>query len=99
MRRLLVLKVFILTFSITTTIAQDIQWASEVIEFSSELSPKEYSAIQILGIPNVLPEGGDSPNAWLPSNPNKAEFIKVGFERPARIQQVAIAESYNPSAT
>jgi len=99
MRRLLVLKIFILTFSISTTIAQDVQWASEVIEFSSELSPKEYSAIQIIGIPNVLPEGGDSPNAWLPSNPNKEEYIKVGFERPARIQQIAVAESYNPSAT
>jgi outer membrane protein OmpA-like peptidoglycan-associated protein len=79
--------------------SQDVQWASKVIEFSSELSPKEYSSKQVLGKPNVLPEGGDSPNAWLPANPNKMEFIKVGFDRPAKIQQIAIGESYNPSAT
>lgn len=78
---------------------QDVQWASRLIEFSSELSPKEYSAMQVLGKPNVLPEGGDSPNAWLPASPNKSEYVKVGFEHPMRIQQIDIAESYNPSAT
>jgi OOP family OmpA-OmpF porin len=99
MHRLLFIQVFLLSFSVSTIHAQEIQWASKVIEFSSELSQKEYSAIQIIGKPNVLPEGGDSPNAWLPNNPNKEEFIKVGFDRPTRIQQIAIAESYNPSAT
>jgi OmpA-OmpF porin, OOP family len=79
--------------------SQDVQWASKVIDFSSQLSPKEYSANQVIGKPNVLPEGGDSPNAWLPANPNKEEYIKVGFEHPMKIQQIDIGESYNPSAT
>ena len=79
-------------------IAQNIQWATEVIEFSSELSPYEYSATQVLGKPNVLPQAGDNPNAWLPAKPNRTEFIKVGFDYPMSIQQVAIAESYNPSS-
>lgn len=79
-------------------ISQDVQWASRVIDFSSELSPKEYSSKQVLGKPNVLPEGGDSPNAWLPANPNKVEYIKVGFDHPSRIQQIDVGESYNPSA-
>jgi len=79
--------------------SQDVQWASEVLEVSSELSDKKFSANQILGKPNVLPEGGDSPNAWLPANPNSTEFIIVGFTTPSQIQQIAIAESYNPSAT
>ena len=61
--------------------AQEVQWASKVIEFSSELSPLQYSAKQALNKPNVLPNGGENPNACTPKNPNRIEFIKVGFER------------------
>lgn len=78
--------------------AQEVQWASKVIEFSSQLTPIQYSANQALGKPNVLPAGGQNPNAWAPDKPNRHEFIKLGFERPASIQQIAIAESHNPSA-
>ncbi|HYG03126.1 MAG TPA: OmpA family protein [Chryseosolibacter sp.] len=78
--------------------AQKLQWASKVIEFSSELTPVQYSAQQVLGKPNVLPAGGQSPNAWTPDKPKRKEFIKVGYETPMSIRQIAIAESYNPSA-
>lgn len=78
--------------------AQEVQWASKVLEFSSELTPVQYSAQQVLGKPNVLPSGGQNPNAWAPDKPKRKEFLKVGFERPMSIQQIAIAESYNPSA-
>ena len=78
--------------------AQVVQWASEVIDFSSELTPVQYSARQILGKPNVLPAGGQNANAWTPDKPKRKEFIKVGYSNPIQIQQVAIAESYNPSA-
>lgn len=92
-----ILIVFLLLFT-HLAMAQDVQWASEVIEFSSELTPVQYSARQALRKPNVLPLGGESPNAWTPSKPGNEEFIKVGFEKPMKIQQIAIAESYNPSA-
>ncbi len=78
--------------------AQDVLWASEVIEFSSELSNTEYSAKQVLGKPNVYPLGGENPNAWLPKKPDRVDFIKVGFKKPIKAQQIAIAESMNPSA-
>ncbi|MBR9998765.1 MAG: OmpA family protein [Cyclobacteriaceae bacterium] len=78
--------------------AQQVQWASRVISFSSELSPKEFAARQVIGKPDVLPAGGDNPNAWLPSDPNGEEYILVGFDQPQRIQQIAIAESFNPTA-
>jgi OOP family OmpA-OmpF porin len=78
--------------------AQNVQWASEVLEFSSQLSDKQYSAQQILHKPNVLPNTGESPNAWTPRNPNSIEFIKVGYENPMPIQQIAIGESYNPGS-
>jgi outer membrane protein OmpA-like peptidoglycan-associated protein len=78
--------------------AQVVQWASKVIEFSSELTPVQYSAAQTLGKPNVLPAGGQSPNAWAPDKPKRKEFLKLGFANPISIRQIAIAESYNPSA-
>jgi len=78
--------------------AQEVQWATKVIDFSSELTPVQYSAQQVLGKPNVLPSGGQNPNAWAPDKPKRKEFLKVGFERPMNIQQIAIAESHNPSA-
>lgn len=78
--------------------AQKLQWASKVIEFSSELTPIQYSAQQALGKPNVLPSGGQSPNAWAPDRPKRKEFLKLGFAEPMKIRQVAIAESHNPSA-
>ena len=97
MRRIATL-LFILPFwSVVSTQAQIVQWASEVVDFSTELTPVQYSAQQVLGKPNVLPAGGENPSAWTPDRANKEEFIKVGFDNPMSIQQIAIAESYNPS--
>ena len=89
--------VFLASISFSST-AQVVQWASKVIEFSSELTPIQYSAKQTLGKPNVLPAGGQSPNAWAPDRPNQKEFLKLGYDNPISIRQIAIAESHNPSA-
>jgi hypothetical protein len=97
MKRIL-LTVLFSAFLYLSSIAQDLQWATRVISFSSELTPVQYSAQQVLGKPNVLPAGGQSPNAWVPDRPKRKEFIKVGFDHPASIRQIAIAESHNPSA-
>lgn len=79
-------------------LAQTVQWASKVIEFSSELTPVQYSAEQALGKPNVLPAGGQNPNAWTPDKPKRSEFIKLGYANPMQIRQIAVAESYNPGS-
>lgn len=97
MKRLLP-AIIVLFFSSFGASAQVVQWASKVIEFSSELTPAQYSAQQVLGKPNVMPAGGQNPNAWVPDKPNRKEFIKLGFEKPMSITQIAIAESHNPSA-
>lgn len=94
-RFILVVSIAILAVEISN--AQVVQWASKVIDFSSELTPVQYAAKQILGKPNVLPAGGQNPNAWTPDKPKRKEFIKVGYDNPIQIQQIAIAESYNPS--
>ena len=77
---------------------ETIVWGSEVVDVSTEYSPYEYSAIQALHRPNVLPRGGESPNAWRPKRTDKEEFIVVSFSNPLKAKQVAIAESENPGA-
>jgi outer membrane protein OmpA-like peptidoglycan-associated protein len=97
MKRIFLALILIAFFSVSSR-AQVVQWASKVIEFSTELTPIQYSAKQALGKPNVLPAGGQSPNAWAPERPNRKEFLKLGFDNPMSIRQIAIAESHNPSA-
>lgn len=97
MKRLLLAIYFIVCVQIIAK-TQVVQWATKVIDVSSELTPVQYSAQQILGKPNVLPAGGQNPNAWTPDKPKRKEFIKVGFATPIQIQQIAIAESHNPTA-
>ena len=85
-------------FISSVSYSQRVYWASQVLDYSSELSAHEYSYEQVLGKPNALPQGGDNPNAWMPAKPNKLAYISVAFDRPIRVQQIVIAESYNPSA-
>lgn len=100
MKRSLLALSFIMTGFVFSVSAQTVQlqWASSVIEVSSELTPVQYSANQALGKPDVLPAGGQSPNAWTPDKPKRKEFIKLGFAKAIHVRQIAVAESYNPSA-
>lgn len=96
--------IFLSFTGIATTQAQVVQWANKVLDFSTELTAGQYAAQQALGKPNVISDasgrltGGQSPSAWTPDRPNRKEFLKLGFANPIQIQQVAIAESHNPSA-
>lgn len=74
------------------------QWASVVVEVSSELTELEHSVRQVLGPPNVLPAGGSNENAWRPYRPNELHFLKVEFDMPMPIRQIAIGESFNPGS-
>lgn len=77
---------------------ETVHWASRVVEVSSEASRLEYSAMQALHKPNVLPAHGDNPNAWKPDKDSKNQFIVVMFDEPINAQQVAIAETQNPGS-
>src|SRR5581483_8955447 len=100
LRVLLPLILFFLTNSLLY--AQHVEWASQLIDFSSQKSEKQYSAAQVLGKPNACPATGDSPCAWRPaSDPDmgmQEEWVKVGFDEPMKIQQVAVAENFYPGA-
>ncbi len=87
---------FISLFISISALGQKVNWADEVLEFSSEFGKRQYSVNQVLGKPNVLPNLGASPNAWSPRKKGKMEFVKVGFKSPMQLQQIAIAETHNP---
>lgn len=95
-------KIYLIVLGLLAVYAAEAQetvaWGTQVIDVSSEYSPYEYSAIQTLHRPNVLPGGGDNPNAWRPKSTDKEEFIMVEFRTPIKAKQIAIAESENPGA-
>ncbi len=90
--------VILSTFKIS--VAQQVQWASSVVRFSTEYSRTQYSSKQVIGKPNKLPASGESMVAWAPSTPDNpsGEFIQVGFSNPQRIQQIGIGESNCPGS-
>ena len=94
---LLTLCIF-LSITYLTHAQETVFWANEVIDVSSEYSPLEYSALQVLHKPNVHPRGEDNPNAWRPKSQSGKDFIMVSFEQPIKIRQIAIAETENPGA-
>ncbi|WKK77269.1 OmpA family protein [Marivirga salinae] len=98
MKRQLPLLLSLIFVTFFQSYAQDANWADKVIGYSSELEETQYSVKQLLGKPNVYPWGEGSPSAWTPRRPGREEFVKVGFDNPKPIRQIAIAESYNPSA-
>lgn len=89
---------FILCFFCSLAQAQQLQWATKVLEFSSEYTGsngQQYRATQLLGKPNKLPQAESGASAWHSAQPDAGEeWIKVGFETPMEIRQVVIAENF-----
>lgn len=75
----------------TSNAGSIVQWASSVIDFSSQYDTLQYSARQILGKPSVMPQGGKSPCSWAPADLNYEDFIKVRFDNSMRVRQIVIA--------
>ena len=92
---------FLFVFFISRTLqAQQVQWASSVVRFSTEYSRTQYSSKQVIGKPNKLPASGESMVAWAastPDNPN-GEFIHVGFSNPQKVKQIGIGENNCPGS-
>lgn len=87
---------------LTTSSFSQVQWANQVIGFSSEFSnaslPLQYNAIQVLGKPTRYPAFGGTACAWSPATENNtasSEWIHVGYESPMPVQQIVIAENLN----
>ena len=96
---------FCLVMPLSAVAAEDgIQWASEVLDVSSERGaggvPGQFAAAQALGRPSVLSDFGDTPCAWSPRKANRGsgEHLDVGFAQPQQIQQILVHENFNPGA-
>jgi hypothetical protein len=76
-----------------------IQWASTVHGVSTQYSPTDWSARQVLGAPDVYPASGDNALAWASENADdRVEWIEVGYATPTTINAVEIYETFNPGA-
>ena len=70
------------------------QWASEVIDFSSQYSSGSWSAAQALGPPDTF-QYGDFSTTWQGQTRNGSiEFLSVGFADPVFATDVVIRETY-----
>jgi outer membrane protein OmpA-like peptidoglycan-associated protein len=85
-------------FLMPTTAAQQVFWASEVLQFSSQYKTKEFGAAQVLGKPNSMTIYGQSLVAWAPALNTKSATITVGFDNAVQVQQIAIGESLRPGS-
>jgi subtilase family serine protease len=75
------------------------QYASEVIDFSSQWRSNNYSAEQALNKPDVYPEHRDNSNAWASSTADESrEFLAFGFASARPASGIAVFETLNPGA-
>jgi len=88
----------VLSLITSYSFAQEVIWTTEVLEYSSQFSGRDFSAEQVTGPPNAYKFGSKDPNAWMASSPDAQEYLKVGFGNPLKIRQIAIVESSNPGA-
>lgn len=96
MKKSIFFLLFCIFFSLFTTQAQQIQWASKLIKFSSDLGGKQNGIKRILGKPDAFPQAGISANAWTPKNAlDGREIVIVGFEKPQTVKQIAVFENLN----
>lgn len=95
----------LLTAVFCRALAQNVEWASSVIECSVSFGTGDYGPKQVLDKPNVLPATYFARCAWLmaergadgkPRKPKGSQHITVGFDDAMQVAQVAVGESFAP---
>lgn len=79
-------------------VAQTTQWASDVVNYSTQSGTIDYSVQQVLGEPNSMPSKGYSTTAWQAATDDRKEFIHVSFKTPMQASMIVVAENYSPGA-
>lgn len=70
------------------------QWASRVVDYSSQYNDSDFSAQQALGMPNTN-EYGDLETAWAPASRNGTdEDITLEFNTPVYATSVLVRETW-----
>jgi len=76
-----------------------IMYASEVITFSSQYGPVNWSAQKALGHPDVYPSYGDFTHSWASFTASgQREFLELSFPIAMKVSHVAVYENYFPGA-
>ena len=71
------------------------QWASTVLDYSSQRFSSSWSASRATGAPNVSSYGSNS-NAWAAQGQEVgAQYITLGYEFPVAATAVTVRETYN----
>ena len=69
------------------------QWATSVVDFSSQFSTGSWSANQVLGEPNTF-SYGDISTAWAAAGANNpTEYIQVSYDTPVYASGVTVRET------
>lgn len=75
------------------------QYATSVIDYSSQYSTGSWSANRVLNKENVYPNYGDISNAWASQSSDGArEYLVLGFDTLQTVRTVEIYETFNPGA-
>ncbi len=90
------MKYLLIGLIVSQLYAQEVQWAYNILEFSTQKGKREYSNAQVLGIPNATPAGKENINAWQTTGNQAEDYIKVGFLEPMKAKQIIIIETLNP---
>jgi len=75
--------------------AQQVQYASKVLKYSSDLGGKQNSVRRILGKPDAFPQGGQNANAWVAKDASGTAYVEVEFEKAQTVRQIAIFQNLN----
>ncbi len=79
--------------------AGTVQWATSVVDHTSEFSATRNAANDVLGPPDVFPRSGDVDGAWAPLQTDGGyEWITVRFAAPVRAAAIVWVETFNPGA-
>ena len=84
--------------TVKATLPSISQWASEVVDFSSQYqSSGDYAAAQVLGEPNDS-GCGYNVRSWIPKEENKGyEFLRVRFAKPVYFPEIVVYETSSRS--
>jgi len=89
----------ITTYSVWRFVPEAVRYACSVVGFSSQRSNTLWSADQMLGPPDVYPDGVDDPRAWASLTADgQPEYVDLQFSDPAPIDFVSVYETFNPGA-
>jgi hypothetical protein len=74
------------------------RYADSVIAFTSQNQFKQYGIKEVLGTPNVYPQSGSLPGAWVSASDTGREYIVLRFAQADSINFIDIFETLNPGA-